>query len=293
MQFNNGVKPTIKVDEETIKSEAGDSRILFNGQSGIYTYGHKYYIIGENVFLEYEDIDTAKEDLFGKREFDMFEQNMEEDVLVDMIQLPGLPATLSSFSFPSEMDEYTELYFDEDLCYWFLDEGDFRKTLFSSAEEGVIPEVSYIMEYNKEYFVVSPIEFSVKGRFSSIEEALQVTDYAVIGTEPYEEIDYVSVCLLDRKANDEEVDYIADAGLFDFIEINADYEGSYEQDDGMNEICSYDIFEFFDGYFVLDYKERAVLGKFSSYESAFDGAKEEYGADCEDEECEDFEEDEN
>ncbi|MGB4407757.1 MAG: hypothetical protein WBI82_12920, partial [Sphaerochaeta sp.] len=189
-------------------------------------------------------------------------------------------------------DEHTEIYYEADLCNWFLEEGQFQKTLFSSAEEGLIPEVRYVMEFNKEYFIVTPSEFSVRGRFSSIEAALLGTDYAVIGTEPYEEIDYVSVCLLDRTANDEEVDYLADAGLFDFIESNADYTGTYEHTDSSEETFYYDIFEFFDGYFVLDYKQRSVLGKFSSYESAYDGAIEEYG-DYEDEEPEDFEEDED
>ena len=214
----------------------------------------------------------------------MFDQNSDEDVLFAMRELPGLPASLSSCMFPSEMDEHTEMYYEADLCNWFLEEGQFQKTLFSSAEEGVIPQVRYVMEFNKEYFIVTPSEFSVRGRFSSIEATLLGTDYAVIGTEPYEEIDYVSVCLLARTANDEEVDYIADTGLFDFLESNADYEGSYEHTNSIDETCSYDIFEFFDGYFVLDYKMRSVLGKFTSYESAYDGAIAEYG---------DYEEDED
>ncbi len=205
------------------------------------------------------------------------EQIMKNDEFGTMMILTGLPAGLSTFTFPREMDQSTEIYFDIDLCYWFLDEGEFRKTLFSSSEEGEIPEVRYIMEFNKEFFVVCPIEYSVKGRFSSIEAALLETDYATIGKEPYEEIDYVSVCLLDRKAHDEEIDYISDAGLFEFIEMNADFDGSYEREDEMGDICTYDIFEFFDGFFVLDYNERSVLGKYTSFESAYIGAKEEYG----------------
>lgn len=207
------------------------------------------------------------------------EQDKSNEELGEMMKLPGLPEDLSSFTFPCEKDELTEIHFDADLCYWFLDEGEFRKTLFSSSEEGVIPDVSYIMEFNKEFFVVTPIEYSVKGRFSTIDAALLASDYASIGNEPYEEIDYVSVCLLDRKANDEEIDYIADAGLFDFIEMNADFDGSYEQGEGMGEITTYDIFELYNGFFVLDYNERSVLGKFTSFESAYAGAKEEYGTD--------------
>lgn len=292
MQFSNGVKPSIKVDKETIKAESGSNRILFNGQSGIYTYGRKYYIIGEKVFLEYDNIDVAKDDLYGKRESEMFEPNAEEDAPVEMIKLPGLPASLSSFTFPAEMDVSTEIHFDADLCYWFLDEAKFRKTLFSSAEEGEIPEVSYVMEFNKEFFLVIPVEYSVKGRFSSLEAVLEIADYASIGKEPYEEIDYVSVCLLDREASDEEIDYIADRGLTDWIEMNANYEGSFEQDEGMEELSPYDIYEFFDGYFVLDPDERSVLGKFTSYESALDGAMEEYDDDDEYDDEEDNEEDE-
>lgn len=206
-------------------------------------------------------------------------RNSKNEELGEMMIVPGLPASLSSFTFPREKDEETEIYFDADLCYWFLNEGEFKKTLFSSAEEGVIPEVSYIMEFAKDFYVVSPIEYSVKGIFSSVETALLASEFAAIGKEPYEEIDYVSVCLLDRKANDEEVDYIADAGLFDFIEMNADFDGSYEQGEGMDEITTYDIFEFYNGFFVLDYKELSVLGKFTSFETAYAGAKEEYGYD--------------
>lgn len=195
----------------------------------------------------------------------------------ELMQLPGLPASLLEFTFPAVLDEASEIHFDAELCYWFLDEAEFRKTLFSSSEEGEIPEVSYIMEFGKDFFVVSPIEYSVKGRYSSIEKAMASTDYASIGKEPYEEIDYVRVCLLDRKANDEEIDYISDAGLFDFIEASADFDGRYEREDEMGELLSYEIFEFFNGFFVLDYSERSVLGKFTSFESAYAGAKEEYG----------------
>ena len=292
MQFNNGFKPSGKVDKETILADAGNNRILFNGHSGIYTYGKKYYIIGEKVFLAYENLEVAKEDLFGKREFEMFDETMEEDELGELIGLPALPASLSAFTFPSVMDEFTEVHFDADLCYWFLDEGVIRKTLFSSAEEGDIPEVSYIVELAKEFFLVVPVELSVKGRFSSIEAVLEVANYASIGQEPYEEIDYVSVCLLDREANDDEVDYIDDRGLTDWMETNANYEGSFEQDEGLEEVCSYDIYEFYDGYFVVDPDERSVLGKFTSYESALAGANDEYEDYDDDDDYEDEEDQE-
>ncbi|HKL60542.1 MAG TPA: hypothetical protein VJ863_11640 [Sphaerochaeta sp.] len=238
MQYNNGDKPTSKVDTETIKMD------------------------------------------------NELDQEMENEELGVVMMIPGLPPSLSDFTFPREMDRTTEIYFDQELCYWFLDEGEFRKTLFSSSEEGEIPEVSYIVEFKKEFFVVSPIEYSVKGRFSSIETALLEADYATIGKEPYEEIDYVKVCLLDRPANDGEIDYIEDAGLFDFLEVNADLDGSYEIEDETGEVYSYDIYELFNGFFVLDYDERSVLGKFTSFESAYTGAKEEYG----DEEYEEGEE---
>ncbi|MFA6681595.1 MAG: hypothetical protein WCS35_06155 [Sphaerochaeta sp.] len=205
--------------------------------------------------------------------------NKEKDALEGMMKLAGLPASLSSFTFPVDKDKATEMYFDADLCYWFLDEGEIRKTLFSSAEEGLIPDVSYIIELEKDFFIVTPIEYSVKGRFSSVEAALLASDYAAIGKEPYEEIDYVKSCQLDRKANDEDVDYISDEGLFDFIERNAYFDGSYVQGEGLDEIKSYDIYEFYNGFFVLDYSEGSVLGKFSSFESAYAGAKEEYGDD--------------
>lgn len=281
MQFSNGTKPTSKVDKETIKREAESTRILFNGHSGIYTHGHKYYIIGEKTFLEYESLAVAKEDLYDQRESEMFGQDEKEDLLVELVGLPALPASLSSFTFPTVTDEFTEIHFDADLCYWFLDEGTIRKTLFSAAEEGDIPEVSYIVEFNKEFFLAIPVEYSIQGRFSTIEAALEATSYASIGEKPYEEIDYVSVCMLDREANDEEVDYIDDRGLTDWIERNANYEGSFEQDEGMEDLCQYDIYELYDGYFVLDPLERSVLGKFTSYESAVSGVDDEYYEDDE------------
>ncbi len=200
-----------------------------------------------------------------------------------LMQLPGLPASLLSFRFPSELDEFTEMHFDEELCYWFLDEGDIRKTLFSSAEEGQIPGVSYIVELHKDFFIVTPSEHSVEGRFSSVEVALEIADYATIGTEPYEEIDYFRVCLLDREANDEEVDYIADKGLYWWIKMNADFERTFEPERGKRKGYSYDIYEFFDGYFVLDPNEKAVLGKFTSFVSASIGANDLYEERLEDE----------
>jgi len=280
MQFINGKKPTIKVDAETVMAETQSNRILFDGHSGIYTYKNKYYIIDKDVFLEYTDLDVAKEDLFDERKS---EKNMDEDELVAMIELPGLPANLSVFTFPAVMDEFVEIHFDADLCYWFLDEGEIRKTLFSSAEEGEIPEVSYIVEFNEEFFIATPSEHSIEGRFSSVEEVLQVAEYATIGTEPYEEIDYFRVCMLDREANDEEVDYIADKGLYWWIKMNADFERTFEPEKGKRKGYSYDIYEFFDGYFILDPNEKAVMGKYTSFVSASIGANELYEERLEDE----------
>jgi len=189
------------------------------------------------------------------------------------------------------MDEFVEIHFDADLCYWFLDEGEIRKTLFSSAEEGEIPEVSYIVEFNEEFFIATPTEHSIEGRFSSVEEVLQVADYATLGAEPYEEIDYFRVCLLDREANDEEVDYIADKGLYWWIKMNADFERTFEPEKGKRKGYTYDIYEFFDGYFVLDPNEKAVMGKYTSFVSASIGANELYEERLEDEyEYEDEEE---
>ncbi|MGB4407871.1 MAG: hypothetical protein WBI82_13495, partial [Sphaerochaeta sp.] len=191
MQFSNGVSPTVSVDRETIRAENETNQIWFNGQSGIYTYQNKYYIIGADVFLEYTDLNIAKRDWFGRNESEIWEQVQEEGELInscsgvervlyedyflnglyyrihhriyktvecstlnpntmipmediEMIELPGLPASLSSCMFPSEMDEHTEIYYEADLCNWFLEEGQFQKTLFSSAEEGLIPEVRYV-----------------------------------------------------------------------------------------------------------------------------------------------------
>ena len=274
MQYSNGFKPTTKIDPETIMQK-GESN-LTNGHNGIYQYKGTYYLIGNDVFLEYEGLEDAKEDLFG-------EHDQQEDEPVDMIALPGLPASLSSFTFPSVMDESVEIHFDAELCYWFLDEGDIRKTLFSSSEEGQIPLVSYIVEFNGEFFIATPSEHSIEGRFSSVEEILQVADYATIGTEPYEEIDYFRVCSLDREANDEEVDYIADKGLYWWLKMNADFERTFEPEKGQRKGYSYDIYEFFDGYFVLDPNEKAVMGKYTSFVSASIGANELYEERLEDE----------
>ena len=293
MQFSNGKKPTITVDAEIVIAENETNQTWFNGQSGIYTYKNKYYIIGEKVFLEYENLDIAKEDLFAERESEMLEQNMEEEVDVELMSLPGLPANLSDFTFPTASDELTEMYFDADLCYWFLDEGEIRKTLFSSSEEGEIPAVSYIVELDREFFIATPSEYSIEGRFSSIEAALLVTDYASIGKEPYEEIDYFNVCLLDREANDEEVDYIADKGLYWWIKMNADFERSFEPERGKRKGYSYDIYEFFEGYFVLDPNEKAVLGKYTSFVSASIGASDLYEERLEDEYEDEYEDEED
>ena len=201
----------------------------------------------------------------------------------DMMQLQALPASLADFTFPKEIDEHTEIYFDPDLCYWFLDEGEIRKTLFSSAEEGEIPEVSYIVEFDKEFFIAIPSQHSIEGRFSSVEAVLLVADYATMGKEPYEEIDYFNVCLLDREANDEEVDYILDKGLYWWIKMNADFERTFEPEKGKRKGYTYDIYEFFEGYFVLDPNEKAVLGKYTSFVSASIGANELYEERLEDE----------
>lgn len=249
MQFNNGKKPTVTVDKETVRADNEYNRALLDSKS----------------------------------EYEGSEQNMEDDEIEEMIQLPGLPENFSSFTFPAVMDEPTEMHFDADLCYWFLDEGEIRKTLFSSVEEGEIPQVSYIVEFNKEFFIAALSEHSIEGRFSSVEVALLVADYATIGREPYEEIDYFRVCLLDREANDEEVDYIADKGLYWWIKMNADFERTFEPEKGKRNGYSYDIYEFFEGYFVLDPSERAVLGKYTSYVSASIGASDLYEERLEDE----------
>ena len=222
-----------------------------------------------SVYFQHEEEKNAVQERDPMKEKETVE-------MIEMIRLPGLPEGLADFTFPATLNEVTEIYFDEELCYWILDEGVIRKTLFSSAEEGEIPEVSYIVEFEKEFFLVTPVELSVEGRFSSIEEVLAVANYESIGKEPFEEIDYVSVCQLDREADDEEVDFIVDPGLFDWMEMNANYEGSYDQEEGTSETYSYDIYELFDGYFVLDPYERSVLGKFTSYESAQAGANEEF-----------------
>lgn len=323
MQFSKGCKPNGKVDRETIRSTDEGSLSLFDGKSGVYAHQGKFYIIGEGVFLEYADLASAKQDWFGKSEEAMCAEVMQEGEPVDaiyvddslqfqdffyrelyyrvqgtnpptlscspvafaeasmaMISLPALPERFSAYTFPSEMDSTTEIYFEEELFYWLMDEGEIRKTLFSSAEEGEIPQVSYIVEFDRAYFIAIPAEFAIEGRFSSLEEVLERTDYASMGEEPYEEVDYVAACLLDRVANDEEVDYIADEGLYDWMENHADYEGSYELD----ETDAFAIYRLFDGYFVLDPYERSVRGKYTTFDTAYDGIDEEFGDEEEDDE---------
>lgn len=281
MQFNNGVEPPTAIDKETIRAENETNRTWFNGQTGIYAYGERYYIIGKDVFLEYETLDAAKEDLFGEIELEEYEQNMNEEVT--LMSLPGLPENFSDFTFPAANDELTEMYFDADLCYWFLDEGEIRKTLFSAVDEGEIPEVSYIVEFNKEFFIATPSEHSIEGRFPSVEAVLAVTEYGTMGREPYEEIDYFRVCYLDREANDEEVDYIADKGLYWWIKMHADFERSFDPEKGKRNGYFYDIYEFFDGYFVLDPNEKAVIGKYTTFVTASIGANDLYEERLEDE----------
>jgi len=208
----------------------------------------------------------------------------------ELIELPGLPESLSSFNFPIELDCCTEIYSDEDLYAFFLEKGEIRKTLFSYAEEGEAPEVSYIVEFNQEYFLATPCENSIEGRFSSLEMILEVADYATIGKEPFEEIDYPRIFCLDREANDDDLDCIEDEGFFAWMEENADYLDSFEQDEGMGVTYVHDVYGLLDGFFVLDPYEMSVTGKYTSYESASAATNEdfnEYG----DEDKEDYEED--
>lgn len=71
--------------------------------------------------------------------------------------------------------------------------------------------------------------------------------------------------------------------------MNTRFEGNYVPSEGLSDEESYDIYQLYDGFFVLDSNERSVLGKYTSFESAYNGAKDEYG----DEEYEedDYEED--
>ncbi len=317
MQYSKGVKPTTTIDRDLIMVGNEADKILFNGESGIYTYEGKHYLIGDGVFLAYTDLSVAKADWFGKSEEEMWAQIREEGEFIDsfvddettlyedyyceglyyrlhlqgeksvecslqgwdemdMMSLPSLPGDLSSFEFPVIRDTHTVIYFDEDLFNWFLDRGDIRKTLFSSVEEGEIPWVRYIVKLEEDFFIATPSEYSIEGRFSSVEEVLLVVDYATIGKHSYEEIDYVKACLLDRDANDEEVDFIADKGLYWWFKMNVPFEGNYIQQGGENQGTSYDIYRLLDGFFVLDAYERSVMGKYTSFESAYNGAKEEY-----------------
>lgn len=338
MKYSRGIIPTPTLDPDTIMREHGTNRTLFNGQSGIYSYEGKYYLIGEELFLEYRDLAVAKEDWFGKSEKAMWEQIKEEGECIDsfvaggkalyedyffnglyyrvhnrlhtsvecsnknwntilpveeleMMELPSLPQHLASFMFPVLMDEVTEIYFDEELCYHFLDRGEIRKTLFSSAEEGEIPQVTYIVEFDRAFFKANPSEYSIEGRYSSVDEVLSLTQYAFLGERAYEEVDYVAVCLLDRAANDEEIDYIADSGLYWWIKMNTHFEGNYVPASRDSDEESYDIYQLYNGFFVLDAYEQAVLGKYTSFESAYNGAKEEFGdEEYEEEEYEDEDE---
>ena len=320
MQYSKGAKPATTIDRDLIMAENEADELLFNGDSGIYTYEGKHYLIGDGVFLAYTDLSVAKADWFGQSEEEMWAQIREEGEFIDsfvddettlyedyyceglyyrvhhqgeknvecshqgwdsmeeiaMMSLPSLPGDLLSFEFPVMQDEHTEIYFDEDLFNWFLDRGDIRKTLFSSVEEGTIPWVRYIVKLEEDFFIATPSEYSIEGRFFSVEEVLLVVDYATIGKHSYEEIDYVKACLLDREANDEEVDYIADKGLYWWFKMNVPFEGNYVQKEGENQGNSYDIYRLLDGFFVLDAYQRSVMGKYTSFESAYNGAKEEY-----------------
>jgi len=194
----------------------------------------------------------------------------------ELIELPGLPKSLSSFTFPAELDCCTEIYSDEELYAFFLEEGTIRKTLFGYAEEGEAPEVSYIVEFNKEYFLATPCENSIEGRFSSSEMVLGVVDYATIGKEPFEEIDYLRIFSLDREANDDELDCIEDEGFYAWMEENAVYLGRFEQDEGISATYVPEVYELLDGFFVLDPNEMSVTGKYTSSESASIDANEVY-----------------
>lgn len=194
----------------------------------------------------------------------------------ELIELPGLPKSLSSFTFPAELDCCTEIHSDEELYAFFLEEGKIRKTLFGYAEEGEAPEVSYIVEFNKEYFLATSCENSIEGRFSSSEMVLEVVDYATIGKEPFEEIDYLRIFSLDREANNDELDCIEDEGFYAWMEENADYLDSLEQEEALGATYVHEVYELLDGFFVLDPYEMSVTGKYTSYESASIDANEVY-----------------
>ncbi len=63
------------------------------------------------------------------------------------------------------------------------------------------------------------------------------------------------------------------------MEVNATYIESFEQDGGTGTTYFNHIYEFLDGYFVLAPYESSVVGKFTSPESAYTGAKEAYDND--------------
>lgn len=329
MPFSNGVIPSTNASARYIEDENYNYLNLFDGTSGINEFEGKYYIIGGDVFLEYPNLDAAKQDWFGKSEYEMYRALITEGVFIcsrsipgysqfedylfeglyyrvwyeddrtfkglacspykiklptfdseQLVGLPGLPPSLSSFTFPPELDCCTEIHSDEQLYAFFLEEGEVRKTLFGYADQDEAPEVSYIVQFNGEYFLATPSENSIEGRFSSIDSVLEVADYASIGTEPCEEIDYPRIFSLARMADDEELDCIEDEGFYAWMEEHACYHDSFGQDDGMG--VTY-VYELYDGFFVLDPYDMSVTGKYSSFESASLGLHALYEDEYEDE----------
>lgn len=333
MPFSNGVIPSTSRSARYIEEENYNYLNLSDGSSGINEFEGKYYIIGDGVFLEYPNLDAAKQDWFGKSEYEMYQQLITEgdyicsrsiagypqfeDYLLEglyyrvwyeedrtfkglscspykqkiptfdseqLVVLPGLPESLSSFTFPPELDCCTEIHSDEQLYAFFLEEGEVVKTLFGYAEEGSAPVVSYIVEFNKEYFLATPCESSIEGRFSSIDMILEVADYATIGEDPYEELDYPRIFSLDLVADDEELFCIEDEAFYAWMEGHADYLETFEQDEGLGMNHINHIYEFMNGFFVLDPYEMSVTGKYTSFERACVDAHVLYGGRLEDEE---------
>lgn len=89
MKYSKGLTPTTTVDPKIIMRANDSSRSLFDGDSGIYRYKSMYYLIGENIFLEYADLALAKDDWFGKSEEAMWETIKREGECIDSSILEG------------------------------------------------------------------------------------------------------------------------------------------------------------------------------------------------------------
>lgn len=229
------------------------------------------------------DIDARDDwdDMFGSFSDKSTTQNKRK---YRMITLQGLPEKFKHYQFPFLQDEETITYCDEALFEWFSTNCIVRFTLLNEMSNYLPkkrpPELKYIVEYEKEYYVLDPFELSVTGRYLYPEIAMEDFYHEEV-LEGLYEIDYVKYYGLDNEPDDLNSWYAIDDDLCSWITENGSCVSSYSIQEQMTGTFTYSVYELFGGCFVVDRFEDKVSGKYSSLKKvlamAAEGGMEEDG----------------